>query len=95
MATLAINGGSPERDVKNSPWPAWPIWDKNEENALISVLNSGIWSYNGPKELEFNKLFAEFTGTKYAVSAVNGTVTLQLALDFTRLNLASYRSYCS
>ena len=81
MATLAINGGSPKRDVKNSPWPPWPIWDKNEENALISVLNSGIWSYNGPKELEFNKLFAEFTGTKYAVSAVNGTVTLQLALE--------------
>ena len=81
MANLAINGGTPVRDAKINPWPAWPVWDQNEEKALIEVLNSGIWSYNGPKETEFNKLFAEFTGTKYAVSSVNGTVTLQLALE--------------
>ena len=81
MALLAIKGGSPLKDFKNFPWPTWPVWDENEEKALISVLNSGIWSYNGPKEMEFNKLFAEFTGTKYAISAVNGTVTLQLALE--------------
>ncbi len=81
MSNLAIKGGTPLRDTKKNPWPAWPVWDKNEENALIEVLNSGIWSYNGPKEVEFNRLFAEFTGTKYAISAVNGTVTLQLALE--------------
>lgn len=81
MAKLAINGGTPVKDVKNSPWPAWPVWGKEEERSLIEVLNSGIWSYNGPKETEFNKLFAEFTGTKYAVCTVNGTVTLQIALE--------------
>lgn len=81
MGILAINGGTPVRDTKRNPWPAWPVWDKNDENALLAVLNSGVWSYNGPKEVEFNKRFAEFTGTKYAVSAVNGTVTLQLALE--------------
>ncbi|MCK4991713.1 MAG: DegT/DnrJ/EryC1/StrS family aminotransferase [Bacteroidales bacterium] len=81
MTKLAINGGSPIRDSKTNPWPAWPIWDQKEEKALLEVLNSGVWSYNGPKELEFNKRFAEFTGTRYAVSAANGTVTLQLALE--------------
>ena len=81
MSNLAINGGLPLRDAKVNPWPAWPVWDKSEEQALIEVLNSGVWSYNGPKETEFNKLFAQFTGTKYAVSAVNGTITLQLALE--------------
>jgi len=81
MSNLAINGGTPVRDAKISPWPNWPVWDEKEEKALIEVLNSGVWSYNGPKETEFNKLFAEFTGTKYAVSSVNGTVTLQLALE--------------
>lgn len=81
MSKLAISGGLPLRDVKVNPWPAWPVWDKSEEQALIEVLNSGIWSYNGPKETEFNKLFAQYTGTKYAVSAVNGTITLQLALE--------------
>ncbi|MCK5134687.1 MAG: DegT/DnrJ/EryC1/StrS family aminotransferase [Bacteroidales bacterium] len=81
MTKLAINGGSPVRDVKTNPWPAWPVWDEKEEKALLEVLNSGVWSYNGPKEVEFNKLFAAFTGTSYAVSAANGTVTLQLALE--------------
>ena len=81
MSNLAINGGIPVRDAKINPWPNWPVWDEKEEKALIEVLNSGVWSYNGPKETEFNKLFAEFTGTNYAVSAVNGTITLQLALE--------------
>jgi L-glutamine:2-deoxy-scyllo-inosose/3-amino-2,3-dideoxy-scyllo-inosose aminotransferase len=81
MSKLAITGGTEVRDAKINPWPNWPVWDDKEEKALIEVLNSGVWSYNGPKETEFNKLFAEFTGTKYAVSAVNGTITLQLALE--------------
>ncbi|HHH50435.1 MAG TPA: DegT/DnrJ/EryC1/StrS family aminotransferase [Saprospiraceae bacterium] len=78
---LAINGGTPIRNNKTNPWPAWPVWDGNEAQALLEVLHSGIWSYNGPKEQKFNKLFAEFIGTKYAISTVNGTVSLQLALE--------------
>lgn len=81
MTQLAINGGTPVRDAKLNPWPAWPVWDKKEETALLEVLNSGVWSYNGPKEVEFNKMFAEYTGVKYAISAANGTITLQLALE--------------
>lgn len=81
MGNLAINGGNPVRDAKIKPWPAWPVWDKKEETALLEVLNSGVWSYNGPKEVKFNKMFAEYTGTKYAISAANGTITLQLALE--------------
>jgi L-glutamine:2-deoxy-scyllo-inosose/3-amino-2,3-dideoxy-scyllo-inosose aminotransferase len=81
MKILAINGGLPVRDAKSNPWPKWPVWDQNEEKALIETLNSGVWSYNGPKETEFDKLFAEYTGVKYAISAANGTVTLQMALE--------------
>jgi L-glutamine:2-deoxy-scyllo-inosose/3-amino-2,3-dideoxy-scyllo-inosose aminotransferase len=81
MEALAIAGGKPVRDTKVNPWPKWPVWDQNEEKALIETLNSGVWSYNGPKETEFNRMFAEFTGVKYAVSAANGTVTLQMALE--------------
>lgn len=81
MSKLAINGGSPMRDAKTNPWPKWPVWDEKEEKALLGVLNSGVWSYNGPKETEFNKNFAEYTGVKYAISAANGTVTLQMALE--------------
>jgi len=74
MKKLAVNGGSPVRDVKINPWPAWPVWDQKEEKALLEVLNSGVWSYNGPKEVEFNKRFAEFTGTRYAISAPSACI---------------------
>jgi len=81
MSKLAVNGGKPLRDAKTNPWPKWPIWDEKEEKGLLGVLRSGIWSYNGPKEQEFNKAFAKFIGAEYAISVANGTVTLQLALE--------------
>jgi len=81
METLALHGGKPVRDAQINPWPQWPVWDEKEEKALLEVLHSGVWSYNGPKEMEFDKNFAEFTGVKYAIAAANGTVTLQMALE--------------
>jgi len=81
MSKLAINGGKPLRDAKANPWPKWPVWDEKEEKGLLEVLKSGVWSYNGPKERQFNKAFAKFIGSEYAVSMANGTVTLQLALE--------------
>ncbi len=81
MDKLAILGGNPVRDTKSNPWPRWPFWDKKEEKALIETLNSGIWSYNGPKEIEFNKRFSEYSGAEYVILAANGTVTLQMALE--------------
>ncbi len=81
MSRLALKGGTPVRDVKSHPWPKWPVWDEREERALLDVLHSGVWSYNGPKEKQFNEAFAQFLGTRYALSMANGTVTLQLALE--------------
>ncbi len=81
MSKLAINGGQPVRDAKAEPWPRWPVWGNAEREALTEVLESGHWSYNGPKERQFNESFARFIGTRHAVSAANGTVTLQLALE--------------
>ncbi len=81
MTRLALNGGKPVRDVKSNPWPKWPVWDEREEKALLEVLRSGAWSYNGPREKQFNEAFARFTGTRYALSIANGTVALQLALE--------------
>jgi L-glutamine:2-deoxy-scyllo-inosose/3-amino-2,3-dideoxy-scyllo-inosose aminotransferase len=89
MKTLAILGGKPVRDTKINPWPKWPVWDHNEEKALIEVLNSGVWSYNGPKETEFDRMFAEYTGVKYVISAANGTVTLQMALEACGIGLGN------
>ena len=81
MSKLAVKGGKPLRDARTHPWPKWPVWDEREQKGLLEVLRSGVWSYNGPKELEFNKAFAEFIGAKHAISVANGTVSLQLALE--------------
>jgi L-glutamine:2-deoxy-scyllo-inosose/3-amino-2,3-dideoxy-scyllo-inosose aminotransferase len=81
MSRLALKGGTPVRNVKRNPWPKWPVWNERDEKALLDVLRSGVWSYNGPREKQFNEAFAKFTGTKYALSIANGTVTLQLALE--------------
>ena len=81
MGQLALKGGAPVRDVKSNSWPQWPVWDEHDEKALLDVLHSGVWSYNGPKEKQFNDAFAEFIGAKYSLLAANGTVTLQLALE--------------
>ncbi|WP_150452589.1 DegT/DnrJ/EryC1/StrS family aminotransferase [Arenibacter lacus] len=81
MKRLAVHGGTPTRDVKQNPWPNWPVWGQEEEKALLEVLHSGVWSYNGPKETAFNGLFAAFTGVQHAITTVNGTVTMQIALE--------------
>jgi L-glutamine:2-deoxy-scyllo-inosose/3-amino-2,3-dideoxy-scyllo-inosose aminotransferase len=81
MGRLAINGGRPVRNVRREPWPKWPVWDQRDERALLDALRSGVWSYNGPAERQFNRAFAEFIGSRYALSIANGTVTLQLALE--------------
>lgn len=81
MTKLAVLGGTPMRDAKANPWPKWPVWDNKEEKAILEVLNSGVWSYEGPKETQFNKDFSEYTGVKFSISAANGTVTLQMALE--------------
>ncbi len=81
MAKPALIGGKPLRSVKNNPWPKWPVWGEPEKKALEKALDSGVWSYNGPREKQFNKAFARFAGSRYVICAANGTVTLQLALE--------------
>jgi L-glutamine:2-deoxy-scyllo-inosose/3-amino-2,3-dideoxy-scyllo-inosose aminotransferase len=78
MGKLAINEGA---KVHNGEWPSWPISSNKELKLIKEVVKSGNWAYNGPMETEFKKRWAEFLGTKYAITAANGTVTLQIALE--------------
>ncbi len=75
---LAICGG---QAIRTKPFPSWPIFGKQEEEALLRVLHSGKWGRMDGKEVEtFEKRFAEYHGVPYAVAVVNGTVSLRIAL---------------
>jgi dTDP-4-amino-4,6-dideoxygalactose transaminase len=75
---LAINGG-PKTINKEFPWP---IYDQTEVDAVTDIVKSGVWANPNcdGQVLEFEKKFAEYCGTKYALSCANGSIALRLAL---------------
>jgi dTDP-4-amino-4,6-dideoxygalactose transaminase len=57
--------------------------DEEEINAVVDVLRSGILtdkSGMGPRVIEFEHKFAEYTGVKHAIAVSNGTAALHAAL---------------
>jgi len=75
---LALFGGKP---VRTRPFPAWPIFGKDEEDRLLATLRSGMWGkLDGPEVDEFEKRFAAMHGCKHGIGVVNGTVSLRIAL---------------
>ena len=77
MSSLAILGGSP---LRTKPFARWPVFGEPERLALAEVLESGTWGGYSAKVSEFEDAFARFHDAEYAVSAANGTVTLEGAL---------------
>ncbi|HBE40846.1 MAG TPA: aminotransferase DegT [Bacteroidales bacterium] len=75
---LAINGG-PKTINKEFPWP---VYDESDINAVAEVVRSGQWGNPDCADLvkSFEEEFASFCGTEYALSCVNGSVALRLAL---------------
>ncbi|MGE7823983.1 DegT/DnrJ/EryC1/StrS family aminotransferase [Paenibacillus sp. NPDC093718] len=78
MEALAIHGGAP---VRTKPFPQWPVYGEAEERHLLEVLHSGKWGGIGRVKLpEFEERFAAFHGAAHAVTVVNGTVGITIAL---------------
>jgi len=78
MKHLAINGG--EKAVKTK-CIGWPNFDEKAIKSVEAVLRSGKVNYwTGPKGMEFEKKFAEWQGSKYAVSVATGTAALHVGL---------------
>jgi dTDP-4-amino-4,6-dideoxygalactose transaminase len=78
MSELAINGGDP---VRQKPFIQFPIFDDRELSALKEVLESGVWGGYHPKVKEFEEAFADYQETSFGITAANGTVTLEVALQ--------------
>lgn len=65
----------------NTPFSPWPSFSEDEANAVRDVVLSNKVNYwTGQECREFEKEFAEWSGSKYAVALGNGTLALDLAL---------------
>ncbi|PAA29743.1 aminotransferase [Pseudomonas fragi] len=65
----------------NTPFSPWPSFTEEEANAARDVILSNKVNYwTGQEARSFEKEFAEWSGTEYAVALANGTVALDLAL---------------
>ena len=65
----------------NTAFEPWPSFTQAEADAVSKVLLSNKVNYwTGQECREFEKEFAQFAGTQYAVALANGTVALDLAL---------------
>ncbi|KQS24841.1 DegT/DnrJ/EryC1/StrS aminotransferase family protein [Dyadobacter sp. Leaf189] len=75
---LAIQGG-PKTINANFQWP---VFDEQEVNAVTEIVASGKWGNPdcGDAVARFEAEFAAYCGSKYAITCVNGSVSLRLAL---------------
>lgn len=65
----------------NTAFEPWPSFTQEEADAVSKVLLSDKVNYwTGQECREFEKEFATFAGTQYAVALANGTVALDVAL---------------
>jgi dTDP-4-amino-4,6-dideoxygalactose transaminase len=65
----------------NTPFSPWPSFTEEEANAVRDVVLSNKVNYwTGTEGREFEKEFAAWVGTEYAVAVSNGTLALDLAL---------------
>lgn len=66
----------------NTPFSPWPSFTQEEADAVSQVLLSNKVNYwTGQECREFEKEFATFAGTEYAIALANGTVALDVALQ--------------
>lgn len=92
MSQLAINGGKP---VRSKPFPAWPVCDDKEAEAVKQVALSGKWWRGAYSTSEFDRqsvgqdrskvalleeAFAEHHGVKYAVAVSSGSAALEISV---------------
>ena len=56
-----------------------PSLDEDEKKEILEVMDSG-WYTESSKTREFEKKFAEYTGSKYAIAVTSGTTALYMGL---------------
>ena len=75
---LALEGGP--KAVKNT-MEGWPRFDQNAIDKVVGVLKSGKVNYwTGPLGREFEEKYAQWQGSRFAISTATGTAALHTAL---------------
>jgi len=65
----------------NTPFSPWPSFSEDEVEAVSHVLRSNRVNYwTGEECRQFEREFADWVGSKYAIAVGNGTLALDLAL---------------
>lgn len=61
---------------------SWPVFDNSDVEAVAAIARSGEWANPDCKGYveRFEKEFAQYCGSRFAISCVNGSVALRLAL---------------
>jgi len=78
MPQLAILGGRP---VRTEPWPAYPHYGPEVQEAIARVARSHCYHPQvGQETAAFEQAFAAYHGVKHAVAVANGTLAIQAAL---------------
>ncbi|NLT41915.1 MAG: aminotransferase class I/II-fold pyridoxal phosphate-dependent enzyme, partial [Anaerolineae bacterium] len=79
MEKLAVDGGP---KAVRGKLPGWPQFSEEAIQAVEQVLRSGKVNYwTGRKGMEFEKAYAQWQGSKYAIAVSNGTAALHTALS--------------
>lgn len=82
-AKLAMQGGKPAVSPENRRLE-WPVVTDADRAAVLEVLDTGKFTVGAKNEKAIHGLereWAEFCGTRHAVSVNSGTVALELALS--------------
>ena len=78
---LAVDGGTPVRDVRARPWPAWPVGTDEDVAAVAEVIKGGKWTrWGGDRVVALEAQLQEYTGARRAVAVSSGTAALEVAL---------------
>lgn len=76
--TPALMGGP---KAHPSAFPAWPVFNETEEQALLKVLHSGAWFRgSGRAVTEFEAAYGSAMGAKHCLATSSGTAALTTAL---------------
>lgn len=74
---LALYGGEP---VRREPFPRWPKWTEGMKEGLVKTLEREEWGVGSEVVERFEKEFARYHDSRFAISTSSGSTALWVAL---------------